>query len=161
MDTPNGKILVITIPHDVDGTTIEAAATDEIEDLAEEMADEMVDDLAEGDAPEVESESEEEEPDFKPVCGPHIIDGEEFDLRDIATTEKDGYWSRVTDLDGLPAEGWLNWNYCADLGPENEGRYARYYSDYYPDTTIANRNVLVNGSFSPGEGLVFEMETTT
>ena len=159
LDTPNGEIVVITIPHNVDGTTIEEVATGEIEDLAEEMADEMVDDLAEEAAPEVESESEEEEPEFKPVCGPHIIDGEEFDLRDIATTAEDGYWSRVIDLDGLPAEGWLNWNYCADIG--EEGRYARYYSSYYPDTTIANHNVLVNGSFNPGDGLQFEMETTT
>ena len=155
LDTPNGEVLVITIPHNVDGKTVEEAPTDEIGDAAEEIAEEMVDDLAEADAPE--SEDEPVEPKKTPVCDYHIIDGEKFDLRDLATTEKEGFYSRVIDLDGKEAEGWLQWNYCE---PFAEGRYSRYYSSYYGDATITDTNILENGRIDEAGGLIFEMETS-
>ena len=156
LDTPEGELVLITIPHHVDGQTVEEAPVDEIGDLADEAAEEIVDDLAEGDA--VESESEEEaEPVKKRVCERHTIDGQSFDLRDLATTEEEGYYSRVVDLDGKPAEGWLQWNYCDEFEP---GRYSRYYSTYYGDATITDTNFIENARFDPAEGLTFEMETS-
>ena len=158
LDTPNGAVVVITIPHTVDVDTVEEVATDEIEVIAEEAAEEMVDAIAESEAADaVESESEDEEPIKKRVCERHNVDGEWFDLRDLATTEKEGYYSRVIDLDGKPAEGWLQWNYCNEFEKE---RYSRYYSAYYGDATITDTNFIENARFDPGQGLTFEMETT-
>jgi len=158
LDTPNGAVVVITIPHTVDVDTVEEVATDEIADIAEEAAEEMVDAIAEGDAADaVESESEDEEPEKKRVCEIHNVMGKWFDLRDLATTEKEGYYSRVIDLDGKPAEGWLQWNYCSEF---EKGRYSRYYSTYYGDATITDTNFIENARFVPGIGLSFEMETT-
>ena len=60
LDTPNGEVMLITIPHGIDGKTVEEVPVDEIGDMADDAAKDMVDDLAEGETPAVESESESE-----------------------------------------------------------------------------------------------------
>ena len=60
MDTPNGEVLLITVPHTVDGTTIDEVPVDEIGEIADDAAKDMVDDLASGETPVVEAEDEAE-----------------------------------------------------------------------------------------------------
>lgn len=70
LDTPNGEVMIITIPHGIDGKTVEEVPVDEIGDLADDAAKDMVDDLADGETPAAESESEsepEEIPEPEPV----------------------------------------------------------------------------------------------
>jgi hypothetical protein len=70
LDTPNGEVMIITIPHGIDGKTVEEVPVDEIGDLADDAAKDMVDDLAEGETPAAESESESE-PEELPAPEPY------------------------------------------------------------------------------------------
>ena len=60
LDTPDGEVLMITIPHNFDGKDVEEVPVDEIGDLADEVAEDMIDDIAKGETPAVESKSESE-----------------------------------------------------------------------------------------------------
>lgn len=71
-----------------------------------------------------------------------------------------GYYSKVIDLDGEPAEGMVQWNYCEAF---EAGRYSRYYSDYYGDQTITDTNFIENITWHPEQDngiLRFEMKTS-
>ena len=176
LDTGNGEVIMITIPEgDIEVTEVEEVPVDEIGDIAEDAANDIVDSLANDehlviDEPEPVIEvlpaPDEVEPEvlYAPklhVCGPHTIGDKWYDFSDLGTEAAEGYYSRVFDeTDGAPAEGWLQWNYCA---PFEEGRFARYYRKKYGnmeyDQTIADTDYIEHVSAVDG-GVRFEMETS-
>jgi hypothetical protein len=47
------------------------------------------------------------------VCGPHNLNGKYYDLSQLGTEKKEGYYSKVTnETEDHEFEGWLQWNYC-------------------------------------------------
>lgn len=180
IETGNGEVIMITIPENMDGKNVEPVPVVDLADIAGDVAKDIVEDLAVEDEVEVELPAEPEEPKapevvvdepevieepVKPklhVCGPHTLEGKHYDLSQLGTDEKEGYYSRVFDeTDNEPAEGWLQWNYCA---PFEEGRFARYYRKKYGnmeyDVTIADTDYIENLTITDGV-LRFEMETST